>query len=361
MRRDPHIPPTMRGWLHKQDSSGLRLWKRRWFVLVDLCLYYYRDSSEQRVRGGLPLPGYRIRVLAPNTSSPQFLFTVEHPGMRSYVLGADSEEELGAWMCRLQCSASPMGGLYSRDAEGSWFRSLFVHKVDPRKDAHSNLLSKKETSNLYKIQFHNVKPECLDAYNSLTEEVLPKLHSDADYPCDLVGNWNTWYGEQDQAVHLWRFSGGYPALMDCMNKLKQNKEYLDFRKERSRMLLSRRNQLLLEFSFWNEPLPRKGPNIYELRTYKLKPGTMIEWGNNWARAIKYRQENQEAVGGFFSQIGELYVVHHLWAYKDLQSREETRNAAWRKRGWDENVYYTVPLIRTMESRIMIPLKISPLQ
>lgn len=28
------------------------------------------------------------------------------------------------------------------------------------------------------------------------------------------------------------------------------------------------------------------------------------------------------------------------AYKDLQSREETRNAAWRKRGWDENVYYT---------------------
>lgn len=250
---------------------------------------------------------------------------------------------------------------YSKDSEGSWFRSLFVHKVDPRKDAHSTLLSKKETSNLYKIQFHNVKPECLDAYNSLTEAVLPKLHLDEDYPCSLVGNWNTWYGEQDQAVHLWRFSGGYPALMDCMNKLKNNKEYLEFRKERSKMLLSRRNQLLLEFSFWNEPQPRAGPNIYELRTYKLKPGTMIEWGNNWARAIKYRQENQEAVGGFFSQIGELYVVHHLWAYKDLQSREETRNAAWRKRGWDENVYYTVPLVRHMESRIMIPLKISPLQ
>nr|XP_056715027.1 protein NipSnap homolog 1 [Euleptes europaea] len=250
---------------------------------------------------------------------------------------------------------------YSKDNESSWFRSLFVHKVDPRKDAHSNLLSKKETNHLYKIQFHNVKPECLDAYNSLAEEVLPKLHSDPDYPCDLVGNWNTWYGEQDQAVHLWRFSGGYPALMECMNKLRQNQSYRDFQKERSKMLLSRRNQLLLEFSFWNEPLPRAGPNIYELRSYKLKPGTMIEWGNNWARAIKHRQENQEAVGGFFSQIGELYVVHHLWAYRDLQSREETRNAAWRKRGWDENVYYTVPLVRSMESRIMIPLKISPLQ
>lgn len=33
---------------------------------------------------------------------------------------------------------------------------------------------------------------------------------------------------------------------------------------------------------------------------------------NRARAIKYRQENNEAVGGFFSQIGHLYVVYHLW-------------------------------------------------
>lgn len=52
-------------------------------------------------------------------------------------------------------------------------------------------------------------------------------------------------------------------------------EYLDFRKERSRMLLSRRNQLLLEFSFWNEPRPRQGPNIYELRSYKLKVGISL--------------------------------------------------------------------------------------
>lgn len=31
-----------------------------------------------------------------------------------------------------------------------------------------------------------------------------------------------------------------------------------------------------------------------------------------ARAIEIRQQNHEAVGGFFSQIGDLYQVHHLW-------------------------------------------------
>lgn len=39
---------------------------------------------------------------------------------------------------------------------------------------------------------------------------------------------------------------------------------------------------------------------------------MIEWGNNWARAINFRKNNNEAFAGFFSQIGRLYNVHHIW-------------------------------------------------
>ncbi|XP_076846006.1 protein NipSnap homolog 1 isoform X2 [Brachyhypopomus gauderio] len=234
-------------------------------------------------------------------------------------------------------------------------------KKDARKDAHSSLLAKRDTSGLYEIQFHNVKPECLDAYNSLCAELHGELYRDINEACEEVGSWNTWYGQGNQAVHLWRYYGGYPVLTDCLKKLKLNKTYLEFHRERSKMLMSQQNQLLLEFSFWNQPVPRTGPNIYELRTYRLKPGSMIEWGNHWARAIKYRQENNEAVGGFFTQIGELYVVHHLWAYKDLQSREETRNSAWLKEGWDVSVHYTVPLVQRMESRILVPTKTSPLQ
>lgn len=32
-----------------------------------------------------------------------------------------------------------------------------------------------------------------------SEDVLPSIHTDPEYPCELVGTWNTWYGEQDQA------------------------------------------------------------------------------------------------------------------------------------------------------------------
>ena len=44
--------------------------------------------------------------------------------------------------------------------------------------------------------------ERLEAYNNICQEVLPKIHEDKHYPCTLVGTWNTWYGEQDQTVHL---------------------------------------------------------------------------------------------------------------------------------------------------------------
>ncbi len=41
-------------------------------------------------------------------------------------------------------------------------------------------------------------PQCMCACVR-SEEVLPSIHRDAGYPCELVGTWNTWYGEQDQA------------------------------------------------------------------------------------------------------------------------------------------------------------------
>jgi hypothetical protein len=47
-------------------------------------------------------------------------------------------------------------------------------------------------------------------------------------------------------------------------------------------------------------------------------GTILEWGNHWARGIHYRNQDNCAAAGFFSQVGQLYNVNHLWAYKDLQ-------------------------------------------
>ncbi|XP_064436812.1 pleckstrin homology domain-containing family A member 4 isoform X7 [Mirounga angustirostris] len=99
LRRDPNLPVHIRGWLHKQDSCGLRLWKRRWFVLSGHCLFYYKDSREESVLGSVLLPSYTIRPDGPGAPrGRRFTFTAEHPGMRTYVLAADTLEDLRGWL-----------------------------------------------------------------------------------------------------------------------------------------------------------------------------------------------------------------------------------------------------------------------
>ncbi|KAF3814816.1 hypothetical protein GH733_017092, partial [Mirounga leonina] len=99
LRRDPNLPVHIRGWLHKQDSCGLRLWKRRWFVLSGHCLFYYKDSREESILGSVLLPSYTIRPDGPGAPrGRRFTFTAEHPGMRTYVLAADTLEDLRGWL-----------------------------------------------------------------------------------------------------------------------------------------------------------------------------------------------------------------------------------------------------------------------
>lgn len=48
-------------------------------------------------------------------------------------------------------------------------------------------------------------------------------------------------------------------------------------------------------------------------------------------------------GVFFALLFSLeffFLCRLFIAYESLQCREETRNSAWRKEGWDVNVYYT---------------------
>ncbi|XP_063135578.1 pleckstrin homology domain-containing family A member 7 isoform X19 [Rattus norvegicus] len=118
IRRNLNVPVVVRGWLHKQDSSGMRLWKRRWFVLADYCLFYYKDSREEAVLGSIPLPSYVISPVAPedrisrkysfkavHTGMRALIYSTttagsqaEHSGMRTYYFSADTLEDMNAWV-----------------------------------------------------------------------------------------------------------------------------------------------------------------------------------------------------------------------------------------------------------------------
>ncbi|XP_058486725.1 pleckstrin homology domain-containing family A member 6 isoform X14 [Solea solea] len=106
MRRNPKAEVTKKGWLYKQASSGVKQWNRRWFVLTDRCLFYYKDEKEDSVLGSLPLLSFRIRGVDPSDNiTRKFAFKAEHAGTRTYYFSTDSHEEQEEWITAMSEAA----------------------------------------------------------------------------------------------------------------------------------------------------------------------------------------------------------------------------------------------------------------
>ncbi|XP_067387952.1 pleckstrin homology domain-containing family A member 6 isoform X3 [Emydura macquarii macquarii] len=119
MKRNPNAAVTKSGWLFKQGSSGVKQWNKRWFVLVDRCLFYYKDEKEESILGSIPLLSFRVAAIQPSDNISRkhtFKVTVcwveealgchtqslspqaEHAGIRTYFFSAENTEEQESWI-----------------------------------------------------------------------------------------------------------------------------------------------------------------------------------------------------------------------------------------------------------------------
>lgn len=90
---------TLSGWLYKQGSDGLKVWRKRWFVLSDYILYYYKSSEEEKLLGSILLPSYKVSICSPDDKIyKKFAFKCEHLNMRTYWLAAESQECMEQWI-----------------------------------------------------------------------------------------------------------------------------------------------------------------------------------------------------------------------------------------------------------------------
>ncbi|XP_049330877.1 pleckstrin homology domain-containing family A member 5 isoform X4 [Astyanax mexicanus] len=99
IKRNPNAPVVKSNWLYKQDSAGMKMWKKRWFVLCDMCLFYYRDEKEEGILGSILLPSFHISMLSVDDHiSKKYAFKATHPNMRTYYFCTDTAKEMESWM-----------------------------------------------------------------------------------------------------------------------------------------------------------------------------------------------------------------------------------------------------------------------
>ncbi|XTI90128.1 NIPSNAP family protein [Cenococcum geophilum] len=206
---------------------------------------------------------------------------------------------------------------------------------------------------VHSIVFHEVKPDKVDEYVELVGSWYPRMAGTPENKVHLVGSWRTEVGDCDTFVHIWEYQR-YQGYHASLHAIQHHPDFPAFDAKLKTLINSKRTSLMQEFSFWPTTPPRQLGGLFELRSYTLHPGNLLEWETHWRRGLKARREVMEGVGAWFVQIGELNTVHHLWQFADLEERKIRREQSWSVEGWGETVHKTVPLIQTMKSRILIP-------
>ncbi|KAF0040411.1 hypothetical protein F2P81_006309 [Scophthalmus maximus] len=229
IKRNPNVPVVVRGWLYKQDSSGMRLWKRKWFVLADFCLFYYKDSREESVLGSIPLPSYGISPVGPEDHiSRKYAFKIsqdisdifaqsdsqlraslatccsdayyprgsvsashtgmrsyiykessvigsqaEHTGMRTYYFSADTQEDMNTWLRAMNQAA-----LMQNHSDA------FIRPSD--KLDMISVLQQQAVPQTNHVNHRKTKTSDSDATRPIVHEVLLEpIHRDAEERCSF--------------------------------------------------------------------------------------------------------------------------------------------------------------------------------
>jgi hypothetical protein len=96
--------------------------------------------------------------------------------------------------------------------------------------------------------------------------------------------------------------------------------------------------------------------IFEIRTYRLKPGSLAEAEKRFGEAYEIRKKHSELAAFWHTEIGPLNEIVHVWPYQDLAERSRVRAAAAKEPGWPPKL---AEFVVDMQSEVLTPLAFSP--
>ncbi|KAH8325958.1 hypothetical protein KR067_011008 [Drosophila pandora] len=127
-------PYDMEGFLNKRGEVN-RAFQRRYFVLKGNLLFYFESRVDKEPLGLIIVEGCTIEL---SNEMEHYCFEIAFNGNRTYILAAENQESMEAWMKALTCA----GYEYKRIVVAELQRQL--HEIDESKNSeatHTELLN----------------------------------------------------------------------------------------------------------------------------------------------------------------------------------------------------------------------------
>ncbi len=171
----------------------------------------------------------------------------------------------------------------------------------------------------------------------------------------LGGLWHTDVGTLNQVVHVWPYESFEQRERIGEAARKTGK----WPPKTHEFIILQENKILQPAPF-SPPLEERNlGNLYEIRTYTYRPGTMPAVLERFGKVIPARVQMSPLAGAWYSTIGSLNQFIHVWAYQDGGERERIRAEALKKcEGWPPP---TREFMLKQENMLVIPAQCSPLR
>ncbi|XP_049522443.1 LOW QUALITY PROTEIN: uncharacterized protein LOC119450369 [Dermacentor silvarum] len=115
VRRDSQAEVVLKGWLYKLEGATIKQWKKRWCILSEYCLFYYKGPDEEKCLGSILLPSYKIRpCTADDKVSLKHSFVAEHQNTKTYYFAAENNASMCQWM-----NSMSLASLMQKDTDRS--------------------------------------------------------------------------------------------------------------------------------------------------------------------------------------------------------------------------------------------------
>lgn len=204
---------------------------------------------------------------------------------------------------------------------------------------------------IYEIRTYTLTPGSIPEFEKRFEAALSRRTPYSE----LAAFWHTEFGPLNQVVHVWP----YDDLNHRSEVRRRAAKEPGWPPKTSELILSMQSEIFAPASF-SPKLGggRKLGNVYEMRIYQYKPGSMPTVIERFETALKGgRTELSPLAACMSSELGLLNVWIHIWPYPSLDERERVRRESRKLDTWPPK---TRELMVSQQNKILIPASFSPM-
>jgi len=203
---------------------------------------------------------------------------------------------------------------------------------------------------IIEMRTYQLRPKMVPQFEERVEKALPERTKLSR----LAACWHTEVGELDQVIALWP----YESHAHREEVQREARNLPDWPPAVSDLVENVQTKMVIPAPFSPPLTERKLGNIYEIRQYKFRAGSIPKVIERWTPMMPARLQLSPLAGCFYTEIGPLNQWIHIWPYADAANRQRVRGEAVKAGIWPPD---TSEYMLKMENMLAIPAAFSPLR